>query len=111
MNVFFLIKDVRTYLRPLALTPDVDMVKVYLKTKKSDKILDVDAWAEQRNDGPEDPFKELSKNAEKLNADDYDEEEEEEKNCYIEVPLDPVTFNELEVNHIHSGHLGVVLRE
>lgn len=36
---------------------------------------------------------------------------EETNNVFLQIPLDPVTFNELEYQHISGGSLGVVLKE
>ena len=84
----------------------VKMSEKILKEKK--EVESVEGSKNDTNDIMEDnPFKDLARNVDNLDDDD----KEIKKKCYIQVPLDPVTFNEMEVQHISYGSLGAVLRE
>ena len=36
---------------------------------------------------------------------------EETNNAFVNIPLDPVTFNEIECQHISNGNFGLILKE
>jgi hypothetical protein len=66
----------------------VKMSEKILKEKK--EVESVEGSKNDTNDIMEDnPFKDLARNVDNLDDDD----KEIKKKCYIQVPLDPVTFN------------------
>ncbi|CAG2234887.1 LRRK2 [Mytilus edulis] len=79
--------SIRSYLRPMPIT------------EKNSKVVKIEKVEVKPSDTTED------KNVQKKVT------PEETNNVFLQIPLDPVTFNELEYQHISGGSLGVVLKE
>ncbi|CAC5381877.1 LRRK2 [Mytilus coruscus] len=79
--------SIRSYLRPMPIT------------EKNSKVVKIEKVEGKLSDTTED------KNVQKKVT------PEETNNVFLQIPLDPVAFNELEYQHISGGSLGVVLKE